>query len=125
MIALLHLLIALAIVGLPSLAIWIHIRRQDKARIKRLANPVLNGIPLPAIHDPRWVRKDFGNQNHWGLVGEYVLGKFHLSTPYFVYLDGTQIGEWREYVEAVEKVMKGRGFEALKAKALEQLKEVG
>jgi hypothetical protein len=91
-----------------SLAAWLHARIQQQ----QLAAPVLNGVPLPAVDDPRWAMEG----------GRAELGDFRIISHY-VFLGRDMIGEWSAYCQAVRAPLKARAYESLQERALKQIEE--
>lgn len=89
---------------------------------RRLAAPWLNGIPLPAIDDPRWVAGDSPVWAHFGPCDLRFKGHFRFTVTQSgrVCFEEEEVGYWDAYCNAVlgllrQGLKEDRASRALKA----------
>jgi hypothetical protein len=91
---------------------------------RRLAQPWLNGVPLPAWDDSRW-KHGYRNARLGAFVAQLEYGD--LFDYGVITVDGTQVGVWSRYVRRVVKrtrqAERAAELEALLTKALAELEK--
>lgn len=107
--------------GFVSWAVIRAIRLTLKARLeRRLRSPEIDGVPLPAVDDPRWVHEKT----------ESILGKFTVDEDYLyeslakthaIYLNGKRLGYWDEYGKRFRAHLPQLEKERLQLAALEEI----
>jgi len=103
--------------GVFSVAFWrlrIYASREE-ARLERakeiaaLAQPWLNGIPLPHVDDPRWHAAEtskphfayFGPAIDWPKDGSGPVHHFRVERSGSVLFQGCYLGQWEQYAAAL------------------------
>lgn len=94
-----------SVLGLTAVIVVVKdlVTRIRRRRATALATPVLKGVPLPAVDDPRWrIEHGLFERKMNKRMDRMWMGDFKVwSIDGEVLFQGHRVGHWRRYVRAV------------------------